>query len=40
MKKREKIELVLLPPKEKREVSKEEIAYTYAKLISYLVSKD
>jgi len=33
---REKIELVLLPPKERKEVTEEDIADAYIKLISLL----
>ena len=36
IKKSEKLELILLPPKEKKEVSKEEIAKAYTKLIILL----
>lgn len=35
-----KIELILLPPKEKKAVSKEDIANAYAKLIDLLVTED
>lgn len=34
------VELILLPPKEKKAVSKEDIANAYAKLIDLLVTED
>ena len=40
MRKSEKLELILLPPKEKKEVSKEEIAEAYTKLILLLSKKE
>lgn len=40
MSKVQELELILLPPKEPKEVSKKEIAYTLAKLIFLLTSND
>lgn len=40
MKNEQELELIILPPKEKKKVTKNEIANTLAKLIFLLVSDD
>lgn len=40
MRKSEKLELILLPPKEKKEVTKEDIVKAYTKLILLLNKKE